>query len=963
MKAIPAPYRRLLRILAPFVLIIGAEVLFLHPLIGQMGRALHDRSDTTLNTWILNWQAHMLIREPWALFDAPIFYPLRNTLALSEILWPAAPLAVPLLAATGNPILVYNVLYLASFLLAGAGMYLLALHLTRSRPAALLAGLLYAFSPYQFYHFSQLQLINIGWLPLTLLFLDRYWTRGRTRDGFLLAFCVASQTLSAFYYGFQVVLIIGLYLVIQVLTQPGRARYRRLGQGVAWLALAALLIAPFALPYLEVRAGLGLERSLQEAFDSSASLAEYAAPPAGNPLYGGLVQALGLTGGRLFVGIAPLTLAAIGFCAWPRRARHGVSRAFLLAAGTLALVLALGPSLKLTPDDAGRLTLPFAWLFAHVPGMTVIRAPIRFSVTVFFMLALAAAAGLGWVLRRIRRPTLRAAAWGLLVVVCLAENSLGHEVFSVQAMPALDPAPPVYAWLAAQPQQAIVELPLSSDMATAPSGPTGTDAFQAWPDYNTMRYQYFNLVHWQPSIDGFSGFRPPHHRELGLTLTSFPDDRSVTLLRGLGVETIVVHSQLMESVQPGRAAALRARIGQMPGLAHGQDFGTDWVYRVLPAATAPITGHFWSADAGYAALILASQDRAGTVIRPGAAIQVVGSWQPEGSAPLQSFTVSPVLPLIVGEGSVLPLALPRPAAPGRYTLRLRAEAAGWTITPYEGTIEMIAGAAPTQVLPLRAETFPATRHLTPGATQVTLAWRLLDRPAGDASVSLKLHDAAGQVISASDVALGGSFDLVREWRPGLVVTTTHTIRLPADAAGLYQFETFLYRPNDATRYLLLDAQGEPVASLRWPVAVRREVTRASPLPPPAPLAVFEPGLYLVGFTAQPPLATGQAFGLTMAWVAENAPDTSYTLFAHLVDPAGNIVAQQDQQPLHGQYPTSVWEPGEVVSDTLAIDIPGALGGQTVCLRLGLYDAATSTRPARRNTQGDFWQPKTCWTLP
>ena len=122
------------------------------PLIQRLSTALHDRFDTMLNTWILTWQAHELIRSPLSVFNAPIFHPLPDTLALSEIIWPAAPMTVPILAATGNPLLVYNLTFLGTVFLAAAGMYLLALYVTHNRGAALLAGLFYAFSPYQFGH-------------------------------------------------------------------------------------------------------------------------------------------------------------------------------------------------------------------------------------------------------------------------------------------------------------------------------------------------------------------------------------------------------------------------------------------------------------------------------------------------------------------------------------------------------------------------------------------------------------------------------------------------------------------------------------------------------------------------------------------------------------------------------------------------------------------------------------------
>jgi hypothetical protein len=162
---------RALIALAPLLAYAGLTLLLFWPLLPQLGTGLHDRSDTTLNTWILAWQAHILPRAPLALFAAPIFHPLRDALALSEILWPAAPIAVPLLTATGNPVLVYNLLFLAAFPLAGYSAYLLALwvagsrlkvdggtssiqpstlNLNLARLSAFLAGLIYAFSPHQF---------------------------------------------------------------------------------------------------------------------------------------------------------------------------------------------------------------------------------------------------------------------------------------------------------------------------------------------------------------------------------------------------------------------------------------------------------------------------------------------------------------------------------------------------------------------------------------------------------------------------------------------------------------------------------------------------------------------------------------------------------------------------------------------------------------------------------------------
>ncbi len=896
---------------APFLSYAGLTLLLFWPLLGHLAAGLHDRSDTALNTWIIAWQAHVLPRAPLALFNAPIFYPLPNTLALSEILWPIAPLAVPLLAATGNPVLVYNLFFLATFPLAGLGAYLLALRvmgggvwgsssrLKAQRLPAFLAGLIYAFSPHQFGHLSQLQLLSIAWLPLTLLFLDRFWERGRTKDGALFALCAAAQTLSAFYYGFQVVLAVGLYLVVRL-----GMGIRRQGAGVRsqesvstgdfggrlllllpWIAFAGLLIAPFAAPYLRVRSDLGLERSVGETLRNAATLDEWVRPPAANPLYRAL-PGLASTEGGLFPGVIPIGLAALGLLVRRGQPKAALGRSFWLLLALAVVILSLGPRLKLTAADPGGLALPFGWLYEHVPGMTAIRAPGRFANTAFLALAMLTALGAREIVTqsaRLRRADAQAGSLRyipavLLALLILAEYAGGLGRFAVQPMPPT--AAPLYAWLAAQPPAAIVELPLTSEMASPPTNLTGAEPVEApvgsveapvgsveapvgfveapvgfveapvgsveapslaWPDYNLLRYQYFQTGHWQPTVDGYSGFVPPHHRELGLTLAHFPDARSLALLRELGVERVIVHSQVMEAFQVGRAAALRGALAGASGIILEREFGPEWVYRLLPAqeAAGRVAGRFWSTTDGQAFLLLAAPGGQEVVIPPGSPLRVSGSWQPAGGGAGQPFETTARLPLMVGAGSVMALDLPRPAADGAYALRLAARDPRIAAAPFAQDVSAKAGANPARLLAIQAapdvpgtSQVPGTWRLSPARETVlsaveagqfltvTLPWRLLDRPDGDYSISARLLDAQGQMAAQDDHALSGGLDLVRVWQPGMIVTTTHTLRLP-QAPGRYTFQAFFYRPDDRLDYLFLDAAGNPTPFLAPAVLVHR----------------------------------------------------------------------------------------------------------------------------------------------
>ena len=64
--------------------------------------------------WTLAWNAHAFVSQPLSIFDANIFHPLRNTLALSENLIGSAVFAAPVLWLTENPVLAVNVVSLLS---------------------------------------------------------------------------------------------------------------------------------------------------------------------------------------------------------------------------------------------------------------------------------------------------------------------------------------------------------------------------------------------------------------------------------------------------------------------------------------------------------------------------------------------------------------------------------------------------------------------------------------------------------------------------------------------------------------------------------------------------------------------------------------------------------------------------------------------------------------------------------
>jgi hypothetical protein len=83
--------------------------------------------------------------------------------------------------------------------------------------------------------------------------------------------------------------------------------------------------------------------------------------------------------------------------------------------------------------------------------------------------------------------------------------------------------------------------------------------------------------------------------------------------------------------------------------------------------------------------------------------------------------------------------------------------------------------------------------------------------------------------------------------------------------------------------------------------------------------------------------------LTLYWQCETSLPIDYTTFVHLRNAAGEIVAQRDQPPLNGAYPTSLWEPGEIIADEIVLPLPDELPAREYQLVIGLYDLQTGQR--------------------
>ncbi len=98
---------------------------------------------------------------------------------------------------------------------------------------------------------------------------------------------------------------------------------------------------------------------------------------------------------------------------------------------------------------------------------------------------------------------------------------------------------------------------------------------------------------------------------------------------------------------------------------------------------------------------------------------------------------------------------------------------------------------------------------------------------------------------------------------------------------------------------------------------------------------------------------GDALYVTLFWETLASIDVDYTVFLHVRDEQGRTLAQRDNQPLDGLYPTSQWQPGESVTQLLDVELPHGLPPGSYSLHVGLYRLDTMARlPLEDDSSGE-----------
>lgn len=358
------------------------------PHLGTENVGLLNWTDPTVNMWSLAWWPHALFHGLNPLVTSALFAPDRvNLAATTSTLCPLAGLlGAPLTLAFG-PVASYNLLMLASPVLAAFFAFLLCRYITRNFAASLFGGYLFGFSTYILGHMEgHLQLVLIFPLPaavhLTLRLIDERISQRRFIA--LMALVLAALFLTASELALTFVALGSIALALAYALAPTeRQRIRRTLKPILTAGAAAAIVTSPVI-YYELRGTVRFGANIGD-IDGSDALG-FLVPPnlvrLGSSSFRALSRGFNTSGSDAeavtYVGL-PLALIV---------ARYTITRWRLAATkiltAMLALVVVLLLGSRLHIDGHPTISLPWKlldhWLLRDV-------IPLRLAVYMFLIVA------------------------------------------------------------------------------------------------------------------------------------------------------------------------------------------------------------------------------------------------------------------------------------------------------------------------------------------------------------------------------------------------------------------------------------------------------------------------------------------------------------------------------------------------------------------------------------------------
>ncbi|MEJ7591342.1 MAG: hypothetical protein WKF77_07320 [Planctomycetaceae bacterium] len=531
------------------------------------------------NAWTIAWNAHCAARGMKGYWDAPIFHPLKEMLALSEP-QPATLVVAPAIWWLRSPALAYNVYLLLSLTLNGLFTVLLMRTLRAGWIASIVAGVAMIQHPVMHLQIDVVQLMPVWGILWTLAALVRLreaairwpseitttppenaaWPSLRTWRSIMLR---GGETALAFAAVFAVSAHHGLFLSLLLaatglLLVPWRHFFRWLPGAVLASLIAVGLLLPLLLPIARVMREHSFERSESLVAQLSIKPIDYLVEPDTALIKCHLVAREGRW--HMSTGWMRMVLAFGAMCVsfLPQYRSRSVETWFLLAVAIMAFLLSLGVNLQVGGWNI------WMTLSQYVPGFSQVRSAFRFAYFVQIVVIVLSATGLDWlwnIFFRHGRPGRLLSHW-----IC-------GVVFVTLGLLTMFEIPPPAVQLVGVPGLRDAEwksfvrsnLKDSYGVLLMPyvNGATVRD-FDV-----TARWMLSHVLDDIPMLNGYSGFFPESHFRLQKAIDADPySDETLRLLYEAKIQFVIVHGHSAHqfSQDPGRKFSLYTVFKESAGI-------------------------------------------------------------------------------------------------------------------------------------------------------------------------------------------------------------------------------------------------------------------------------------------------------------------------------------------------------------------------------------------------------------
>jgi hypothetical protein len=527
--------REILKYVSAFMLFFFSSIYITFPLLFHISHYSTGFGDELLLAWIHGWVIHALTTNPLSLFNANIYYPYHNSLAFSDVFITGSILTAPFVYFFGQPIVANNITFISSLILLGFSVYLLSYYLIKNYFVSLVSGLLVIFSPATLSNSVQLQMLEIYWVPLALLFFLLFLNTRKTRFFVFYLFCFLLQFYNSFLPAYFI-----LFSSIIILLFVWREKKKKIitffsAKNVLLFLLTFLLMIPIVIPYFQVSREFHYTRDVRDSIHFALQPEDLLYPDSSTRLYAFLMRTIPTNHysqnnefkpGYVGFVFSLLILFAMGISIKNRNKISLYEKSFLTIA-ILGLLLSFGPFLHLfrqTIHHPFPIPLPYLLFYYIMPGFEGFRNSQRWEMLFIIGMAIFISLILAKLLKKISLNK-QLIIYSLLLVGIIVEFS----PFTFVHIPQIKDFPKIYSWMNTTSQNtSFIILPIYNwNMPPY----AGQELFR----------EYYSTVEFRPMVNGYSGFSPPPWQDFIYTMhNTFPQQKSIAMLHAMGISYIIV---------------------------------------------------------------------------------------------------------------------------------------------------------------------------------------------------------------------------------------------------------------------------------------------------------------------------------------------------------------------------------------------------------------------------------------